>query len=131
MSMKAIDTLTAQLTGVAPIFGISIGDKTDKSTWRIDFDNAATPAQRTAAQAVLAAFDWNAAETAEATEATAQATLTADSRADAIFTQLRTATPAQISAFVNNQFPAFTATQRQVMKMLLQVAALVLRRGII
>lgn len=131
MSMKAIDTLTTQLAAVAPVFGISIGDRTDKSTWRVDFDNAATPAQRTAAQAVLAGFDWNAAETAEAAEATAQATLTADSRADAIFAQLKGATPAQISAFVNTQFPAFTAPQRQVMKMLLQIAALVLRRGII
>lgn len=47
---------------------------------------------------------------------------------DAIFDQLKTATPAQINTFVNNQFPAFTAQQRMIVKMLVQVAALVVRR---
>lgn len=47
---------------------------------------------------------------------------------DAVFDSLKRATPAQINTFVNNQFPAFTAQQRAVMKMLIQVAALVVRR---
>lgn len=72
------------------------------------------------------------AETAERTaqeaEVTGQETLRSDLKADAVFVALKAATPAQINTFVNNQFPAFTAQQRAVMKMLIQVAALVVRR---
>lgn len=57
-----------------------------------------------------------------------QENLRADLKADAIFDALKTATPAQISTFVNNQFATFTAQQRATMKMLIQVAALVIRR---
>lgn len=62
-------------------------------------------------------------------ERDAQAVLAADAKADAIFDQLQTATAAQINSFVNAQFGAFTAPQRAVMKLLLQVAALTLRRA--
>lgn len=61
-------------------------------------------------------------------EAAGQETLRADLKMDAVFTALKTATPAQISTFVNNQFGAFTAQQRATMRMLIQVAALVIRR---
>lgn len=46
---------------VCPITGVSIGNRSDKTTWNIDFAEAATPQQRTAAQAVIDAFDVNAA----------------------------------------------------------------------
>jgi hypothetical protein len=49
--------LDAALRSVCPIDGVSIGRKDDKATWRIDFKDEATSEQRTAAQAVLDAFD--------------------------------------------------------------------------
>jgi hypothetical protein len=52
--------LDQQVRAVCPIFGISCGSLTDKATWRIDFADAATAPQRTAAQAVLDGFDMNA-----------------------------------------------------------------------
>ncbi len=69
-----------------------------------------------------------AARLAQEQEVTGQKGLQDNLKMDAIFDQLKTATPAQINTFVNNQFPAFTAQQRAVMKMLIQVAALVVRR---
>jgi hypothetical protein len=40
-----------------PITGVSIGHDTDKSTWVISYDAAATSQQRLDAAALLAAFD--------------------------------------------------------------------------
>jgi len=69
-----------------------------------------------------------AAVVAAGVEQAAVATLEADAKADAVFDTLKTATAAQISTFVNNQFSGFTAPQRATMKLLIHVAALVLRR---
>lgn len=46
-----------KIAAVAPIYGVSIGSPTDKSTWRIDYMDEATDAQKEAAQAVVGAFD--------------------------------------------------------------------------
>ena len=54
--------LSRQLSAVAPVDGVSIGDRADKSTWRIDFKPEATVQQRVDAQAVVAAFDVAAEE---------------------------------------------------------------------
>lgn len=129
--MTIASSLDAAVRAVAPIIGISMGSRDDKSTWRIDFAPAATQAQRTAAQGVINAFDAAAIDLAEVTEATARDALGADVRADAVFTALQAATPADIAALVTNRFPAFTAPQRAVIKLLLQVAALVLRKGVV
>lgn len=40
-----------------PIDGVRIGRVNDKATWLVWFTNAATPAHRAAAQAVIGAFD--------------------------------------------------------------------------
>lgn len=69
-----------------------------------------------------------AAREAQELEHTEQTVLRDSLKMDAIFDALKRATPAQINTFVNNQFPAFTVQQRGVMKMLIQVAALVVRR---
>lgn len=47
----------AAVKAVCPIHGISFGRPADKATWRIDFDDAATPEQQQAALDVVAAFD--------------------------------------------------------------------------
>lgn len=54
--------LHERLAGVAPIDSVSIGVKTDKATWRVDFRPAATAQQRADAQAVIDAWtdaDWD------------------------------------------------------------------------
>lgn len=73
-------------------------------------------------------LDLAAAVTAGLAERTAQKALATDLKADSVFDALRTATPSQISTFVNNNFGAFNATQKAVMKMLIQVAALSIRK---
>jgi hypothetical protein len=57
MSVLTASDIHAKLAAVAPIDGISIGSSTDKSTWIIQFQDSATDAQKTAAQAVLDAID--------------------------------------------------------------------------
>lgn len=42
---------------VAPIDGVSVGRVRDKTTWRIDFADGATDAERAAAAAIVEAFD--------------------------------------------------------------------------
>lgn len=54
---QILTALTAQILVVCPIFGVSIGDITDKATWVVDYDPAATGGQRTAAAAVVTGFD--------------------------------------------------------------------------
>jgi hypothetical protein len=49
--------LHAAIAAVCPIAGVAIGRKNDKATWRIDFADAATDAEKDAARAALAAFD--------------------------------------------------------------------------
>jgi hypothetical protein len=58
---------------IAPIKGVSIGIKNDKSTWRIDFKDEATTSQRQAARDVILAFDVMLAEREQAIEDTRKA----------------------------------------------------------
>ncbi|MGM4967427.1 hypothetical protein AB7714_28295 [Tardiphaga sp. 1201_B9_N1_1] len=55
-----IEKLHAALSDIAPIVGVSIGRKSDKTTWRVDFMQAATPAQKEAAALVISEFDASA-----------------------------------------------------------------------
>lgn len=70
----------------------------------------------------------SAAGVAETAAVDSRAALLADAKADPIFDALKTATAAQISAFINTHFAGFTAQQRAFLKLLAQVAALFLRR---
>jgi len=56
--------LHSAIAAVCPIHGVSIGRKDDKATWRIDFTEAATDAEKAAAQAALAGFDVAVAQAA-------------------------------------------------------------------
>ena len=60
--LNTAELLTEQMLFVAPVDGVSIGNNANKTTWRIDFKLEATPAQRAAAQAVVAAFNVTAEE---------------------------------------------------------------------
>lgn len=61
-------------------------------------------------------------------ELAAQEELRLNLISDAIFDQLKQATAAEINTFVNNQFANLNATQRSVIKLLLQYVALQLRK---
>lgn len=50
---------------VCPIEGVSIEDKTDKKTWRIQFKSTASSEQKAAAQKVIDAFDLDAPDEEE------------------------------------------------------------------
>lgn len=73
--------LHAAIAAVAPIDGVSIGRRNDKSTWRIDFKPEATDMQRGAAHAALLAFDVAAAQAAEEAKRTRDAAVQAKMRA--------------------------------------------------
>lgn len=80
------------IAAICPIDGISIADRGGRTTWRIDFQAAATPAQRAAAQVVLASFDINAPSQDEMDVGVA--------RIDAAIIALRSMTPAQARTWV-------------------------------
>ena len=48
-----IADLTAAVAAAAPVYGVTIGNPADKTTWTIQFQPGATVAQKAAAQAVL------------------------------------------------------------------------------
>lgn len=50
-------TLHEAVAAVAPIHGVSIGRRTDRATWTVQFAPEATPQQQSAAAQVLAAFE--------------------------------------------------------------------------
>lgn len=56
----SIEKLDAAIKAVCPIHGISVGRIQDKSTWRIDFADEATEAQRALAADVVTAYVWPA-----------------------------------------------------------------------
>lgn len=59
-------SVDAAVRNVCPwVEGVSIGRADDKSTWRVDFTDAATEQDRTAVAAVVAAFDVSAPIKAE------------------------------------------------------------------
>lgn len=52
-----IAKLDQKIRAVCHAHGVSVGKKSDKKTWRIDFTPEATEAEKKAAQAVIDAFD--------------------------------------------------------------------------
>lgn len=65
MESNAITKLHNQIAAVCPIDGVSVGRKNDRATWRIDFRPEATDAQRAAAEAIKAGFDFAVEEQRE------------------------------------------------------------------
>ena len=55
-----LNNLTDAIANVCPIDGVSIGNESNRASWRIDFKAAATAEQRAAAATVLASFDAEA-----------------------------------------------------------------------
>jgi len=49
--------LHTALETICPVLGVSIGDQSDKRTWRIDYADGTTKEQEQALQQLLATFD--------------------------------------------------------------------------
>ena len=54
--------LVPLLLAAAPVVGLIVGNPDDKATWVVQFDDAANPEQRAAAQAVIDAYDPDAVD---------------------------------------------------------------------
>ena len=66
VSTAAIVDHAIRAAGI-PIIGVSLGDLADRSTWRVQFDPAATPTQQAQAATILATVAIDApAQTAQA-----------------------------------------------------------------
>lgn len=127
--MSATRKLDESITAVCPLESIERIGVT--FAWNVVFAPEATAPQIAAAQAIIAAFDGAAVEAAESAEIAAQKLLASEARGDQIFTALSTATGAEINTFINTTFPLMTVQQRRVLKLLLHLAALILRRGLV
>ncbi len=51
-----INALHAAVASICPITGVGVGDPTDKTTWRVDFDPSATDDQKRAAEAAVQSY---------------------------------------------------------------------------
>ena len=141
LAQQIYDTLLAQSI---PIESISIGRRTDRATWRIDFAPSATDDQRAAAAALMAAFDPTQGHDENEQEAVAKHAAPfiahVESRVNAIDARradlaadlalLPTATPAQqrqiIARMLNAEANALT-TEKRVLDWLVRIVK-VLRR---
>jgi len=117
-----LSVLTQQVGAVCPIYGISIGVKTDKSTWRIDFDPAATDAQKAAAQTVVQNFDVAAEEATETAQAQTNADLELQAKADTVIAQLQSASITQIQNYVQNNVTDLASAKAFLVKLAVAVA---------
>ena len=77
--LRLVFALNDAVKAVCPIQGVCVRDTAARDTWRINYEEAATPAQRAAAQRVLAefTFDANALLPEEAARAAAKQAIAA------------------------------------------------------
>ena len=94
------------------------------------YRDGTTDPQKASVEAVIAAHDPDtpsASEVAEQAEREAVKQLQSATKADAMFKALEKADAAQIANWIDTQFAGMTAQQRALLKLLTQVAAMVLR----
>ena len=108
------------IKAVAPIEGVSIGRRNDKSTWRITFKPEATEQQMADAQAALLAFDTVAFDAEEARKAGVDAAI----GADATIAQLKAMTAAEFDTW----WAANVTNAAQAINVLKRVTRVVIRR---
>lgn len=110
---------------VCPIFGISIGDRNVKATWRIDFNPIATPAEQTMAQTVVNGFDVAAFDAQQAAKAARAAAIATFINADPLTAQLRDSSIATIQAYISANTTGLNNTRLMVAKLALMLAYLI------
>lgn len=115
--MSVAQTLHTAVELVCPIQGVSVGRKNDKTTWRINYKQEATPAQRAAAQAVVDALDVAVAEQSTANRLVRASSLKTEAASDPLIDKLRTASPEQIKTYINNNATDFASLKAVVIKL--------------
>jgi hypothetical protein len=119
-----INTLETRVRAVAPIFGVAIGSRSDKATWRIDFQSNATASQIAAAQSVIDAFDIAAETTIENQRIIREESIRADANGDVFVDKLRNATPDQIRTFVSTNVTDLASAKILIARMAIAIAYL-------
>ncbi len=115
-----ISALVGAIAAVCPILGVSVGDWTNKATWRIDFDPAATAPQIAAAQAAMQAFDPVAQQSADNSRITG---LQGDTNYQALIAQIQASTVAQIDTWITNNVTTL-AQARTVLAAVIKLLAI-------
>ena len=129
MILEPVTALYNTISAVCPIRGVSIGVPATKSTWRIDFDPTATPAQKTAAQTALTNFDYTASKTTYDTAITQFGTDTSTVQGINLVKQLMGSTPAQIDTFLAGVNGIADANTRAIMAVVLKLLSIELRNS--
>ncbi len=123
--MKPISILIHEaISAVCPILGVSIGLFSDKSTWVINFQDNATPAQRTAAIAAMNAFDIVTAQNADIAKLARAAIVETEANADIFMDRLRNSSPDQIKTFVANNVSDLASAKTLITRMAIAIAYL-------
>jgi hypothetical protein len=122
------ERLHATLAALVPIDGVSVGTPGDAATVEVNFKATATQAQRQAAAAALASFDWSPAADqawadARAPERTAvrQAAAQAVADIDAYLAAADTGTAAAVQTRDHNQFKRLNNMMKAVIRRLIQL----------
>lgn len=111
------------VSAVCPIYGVSIGHREDRATWRADFKPEATNQDRTNAQAAIFAFDLAAFDAQETAEAARLADIKQDAQTLDLYSRLKNATGTQIDSYVDANVTDL-ASVRTLFKKVLRLLAL-------
>src|SRR5438445_12174124 len=123
MDPRLTSVLFNNILAVCPIFGVSVGVWTDKTTWIVDYDPAATTQQRTAATTAIANFDpvaqSNTLTTTAANLVAHKASYSTDPAFQDMVSRLDNATAAQISTYVQTNVTDLASAKVLLTKILL------------
>lgn len=112
------------VSAVCPIDGISIGDLSDKSTWKVNAKSFATQAELIAAQTAINNFNVANAQQAEVDRKTRATTIETESAADQFIDKLRNATPDQIRTFIGSNITDLNSAKILLGRMAIAIAYL-------
>lgn len=122
------ERLHRRIVAIAPVIGISIGDASDKSTWRIDFLESATRAQREAAFGIISIYDISAQRAVIEESNRQRLALDDEVRSGAKLSDLTNLSPEQVDSAIEGLFGGFTKRQMDIFSHLLKAALLNLDR---
>lgn len=120
--ISAAAILHRQVSSVCPVLSVSVGLVSDRSTWGVTFDPAATAAQKNTANGLLSTFDLAGAV---ATAIQDNAAVGADADFADLLTKLQSATPTQIKNYVQNNVTDLPSAKILLAKILLALSLLI------
>lgn len=123
--MMTIPTLIHNaVSAVCPIDGVSIGNFSDKTTWKVQFSASATSAQKIAAQTAINNFDIAGAQQVEIDRKTRAGNIETEAGADQFMDRLRNATPDQIRTFIGTNVTDLASAKILLGRMAIAIAYL-------